>query len=148
MNKLKFRSIVLDDIAKIMEIEPSIYSYPWTEGIFKDCIKAGYLGFIAEQKNKIVAYGVISVGAGESHILNISVPKEQQKKGYGKQLLHHMICQAKINKADMALLEVRESNRNAIALYESQGFNEIGVRKAYYPAPNGKEDAIMFAKHL
>jgi len=145
---LKFRAMTLQDIDEIMKIETIIYPYPWTEGIFKDCVRVGYLCFVSEQGDHIIAYGALSFGAGESHILNISVAKPFQKKGYGKQLLNHMMQQAKSKDAEMVLLEVRGSNKNAIGLYESQGFNEIGVRKGYYPAPNGKEDAIMFAKQL
>ncbi len=146
--KLKFRAMAIDDIDKIMKIETDIYPFPWTEGIFNDCIRVGYLCFVSEQHSNIVAYGVLSFAAGESHILNISVALPLQKKGYGKQLLLHMLQHAKIKDANMVLLEVRGSNKNAIGLYQSQGFNEIGIRKGYYPAPNGKEDAIMFAKQL
>jgi len=137
-----------DDVEPIMLIETEIYPYPWTEGIFFDCIRVGYLCFVSELNNHIVAYGALSFGAGESHILNISIAKSQQGKGYGKQLLQHMMNHAKLKQADMVLLEVRGSNKNAIGLYESQGFNEIGIRKGYYPAAKGKEDAIMFARQL
>lgn len=140
--------MMYSDIEHIMPIEITLYSHPWTEGIFNDCIRSGYLCFIAHTENKIAAYGVLSYAAGESHILNISVPRNQQKKGYGKQLLTHMQQQAKQHDASMILLEVRKSNQTAINLYEGQGFNEIGIRKNYYPAHNGKEDAIMFAKQL
>ncbi len=137
-----------DDIDQVMDLEASLHPYPWTKGIFNDCIKAGYLCYLSELDSQIIAYSALSYGAGESHILNISVSKTHQGKGFGKQLLNFMMQQAKSKEANMLLLEVRGSNHNAIALYESQGFNEIGIRKGYYPAPNGKEDAIMFAKQL
>lgn len=140
--------MTINDVDSIMLIETEIYPYPWTKGIFLDCIRVNYLCFVSELNDKIVAYGALSYGAGESHILNISVIKTEQGKGYGKQLLQHMMTQAKLKKADMVLLEVRGSNKNAIGLYESQGFNEIGIRKGYYPAIKGKEDAIMFARQL
>jgi len=148
MTQLTFRPMTSDDIDNIMALEISLHPYPWTKGIFNDCIKAGYLCYLSEINDEIMAYSALSYGAGESHILNISVAKAYQGKGFGKQLLQFMMQQAKQKKADMVLLEVRGSNHNAIALYESQGFNEIGLRKGYYPAPNGKEDAIMFAKQL
>lgn len=148
MDALNFRPMLISDIDSIMSIETTIYSHPWTKGIFADCIKIGYLCFIAERDQQIYGYGAMSTGAGECHILNISVPKHLQGKGIGKQLLQHMLFQAKQQKVEMALLEVRESNQQAINLYENQGFNEIGVRKGYYPAAKGKEDAIMFAKQL
>lgn len=148
MTQLNFRAMTLDDVDSIMLIETEIYPYPWTKGIFSDCIRSNYLCFVSELNEKIVSYGALSYGAGESHILNISVTKTEQGKGYGKQLLQHMMAQAKQVQADMVLLEVRGSNKNAIALYENQGFNEIGIRKGYYPARKGKEDAIMFARQL
>jgi len=148
MTELIFRPMQHDDIDNIMRLETSLHPYPWTKGIFKDCLNAGYLCYLAEINNEIIAYSALSYGAGESHILNISVSKKFQKKGFGKQTLQFILQQAKTKNADMTLLEVRGSNHSAIGLYESQGFNEIGIRKGYYPAPNGKEDAIMFAKQL
>jgi len=148
MTELTFRPIQHSDIENIMLLETNLHPYPWTKGIFKDCLKAGYLCYLGEINKEIIAYTVLSYGAGESHILNISVSKKHQKKGFGKQTLQFILQQAKTKNADMTLLEVRGSNHTAIGLYESQGFNEIGIRKGYYPAPNGKEDAIMFAKQL
>ncbi len=148
MTQLTFRTMIADDIDNIMKLETSLHPYPWTKGIFNDCINAGYLCYLSEIEDEIIAYSALSYGAGESHILNISVAKSHQGKGFGKQLMQFMMQQAQIKKAEMVLLEVRGSNHNAIALYESQGFNEIGIRKGYYPAPNGKEDAIMFAIQL
>ncbi len=148
MTDLTFRPMTPCDIEQVMLLETSLHPYPWTKGIFNDCIKAGYLCYIGEINQQIIAYSALSYAAGESHILNISVAKSQQNKGYGKQILNFMMQQAKNKQANMVLLEVRGSNHKAINLYESQGFNEIGIRKNYYPAPNGKEDAIMFAKQL
>lgn len=148
MAQLKFRPMTSDDINNIMKLEITLHPYPWTKGIFNDCIKAGYLCFIGEIDDEIIAYSALSYGAGESHILNISVAKPHQGKGFGRQLIQFMMQQAKDKQADMVLLEVRGSNKNAIALYESQGFNEIGIRKSYYKTPNGKEDALMLAKQL
>jgi len=148
MTDLIFRKLLDSDIDTVMQLEVDLHPYPWTKGIFLDCIKTGYLCYCCEINQQIIAYGIVSYGAGESHILNISVAKAFQGKGYGKQLIHYLMQQAKTKNADMMLLEVRGSNKNAIALYESQGFNEIGIRKGYYPAPNGKEDAIMYAIQL
>lgn len=133
------------DVETIIAFEIIIYSHPWTEGIFNDCMKFGYLCLVAEIDHQIVAYGVLSVAAGESHILNLSVPKQHQRLGYGTQLLQQFLKQAQELNAESTLLEVRASNKSAIKLYENHGFNEIGVRKNYYPGTHGKEDAILYA---
>ena len=87
------------------------------------------------------------MAVGEAHILNISVAPNEQGQGIGRRMLEHLIELA-TGKAETIFLEVRPSNVGAIALYEKMGFNEIGVRKGYYPATNGREDAIMLALEL
>jgi ribosomal-protein-alanine N-acetyltransferase len=86
----------------------------------------------------------MSIAVGEAHLLNLCVSPQEQNQGIGRKLLEHVISVAKSH-ADTMFLEVRPTNTAAIFLYESVGFNEIGVRKGYYPAKNGREDAIMFA---
>lgn len=148
MQQIDFRPMTSVDIPAIMQVEERCYDFPWTKGIFADCIRVGYDCWVAEQNQKIIAYGVLSVAAGESHILNLAVDKSCQRQGIGRQFLQHLVDVARLKEAKMILLEVRTSNQSAIDLYESSGFNEIGCRKAYYPAPNGKEDALLLAMHL
>lgn len=136
------------DINAVMQIEISVYPYPWTKGILADCIRAGYDCWVATENEKIIGHGVLSVAAGESHILNLAVHHAYQGQGIGKQLLKQLMDTARVKSADIILLEVRPSNKAAIHIYESTGFNEIGCRKAYYPAPQGKEDALLFACQL
>lgn len=137
-----------EDINAVMQVEKTAYPYPWTKGIFADCLRVGYDCWVATLNQQIIAHAVISVAAGESHILNLAVDQSYQGQGIGKHLLNHLMDVARIKAADTMLLEVRPSNQAAIHLYESSGFNEIGSRKAYYPAPNGKEDALLFARQL
>ena len=148
MQNIELRRMTAEDINAVMEVEKNAYSYPWTKGIFADCLRVGYDCWVATLDQRIIAHAVISVAAGESHILNLAVDRAYQGQGIGKQLLSHLMDIARIQSADTMLLEVRPSNQAAIHLYESSGFNEIGSRKAYYPAPNGKEDALLFARHL
>ena len=136
------------DLALIMRIERRAYEYPWSEGIFRDCLRVGYHCWVYVQGGMIEAYGVMSIGAGEAHILNLCVNPESQRQGLGRKVLAHLLGQALRLKADTALLEVRPSNHAALALYRSMGFNEVGVRKEYYPAGNGREDALILAKCL
>lgn len=148
MQTINLRPMLAEDINKVMQVETSVYPYPWTKGILGDCLRTGYDCWIALDETRIIAHGVISVAAGESHLLNLAVDKPYQGQGIGCKMLLHLMDIARIKSAEMMLLEVRPSNKAAIHLYESTGFNEIGYRKAYYPSPTGKEDALLFACQL
>jgi ribosomal-protein-alanine N-acetyltransferase len=145
---LSFRPMDIDDVDTVMIIENQVYAYPWTEAIFNDCIRVGYDCWLALIEDKIIAHAVISVAAGESHILNISIDPKQQNKGIGKQFIEHLVDIAKSKGASVIMLEVRPSNVLAINCYSATGFNEIGCRKNYYPAADGKEDALLFAREI
>jgi ribosomal-protein-alanine N-acetyltransferase len=145
---LWFRSMTLGDVERVMTVEQEVYEFPWTDKIFSDCIQVGYSCWLALQRQNIVGHGVISVSAGESHMLNLSIAREYQRRGFGKQFIEFLIQQAQAKHAQTMLLEVRPSNTAAINCYNSAGFNEIGLRKDYYPAPEGREDALLFARHI
>jgi len=137
------------DLDEVYKLEQASYPYPWTLGILQNCLKTGYLGRVLENENKgIDAYSIMSSGGGEAHVLNLCVRAEVQGQGLGRYLLLSLFDDAKILKSDTVLLEVRPSNKAAIALYESVGFNELDVRRNYYPTTKGREDAIIFAKHI
>jgi ribosomal-protein-alanine N-acetyltransferase len=137
------------DLDKVMAIEPHAYKHPWTKGIFRDCLRVGYSSWVIENEHgEIDGYGVMSVGVGEAHILNLTVAPEMQGQGLGKMLLNHFIERARDYHLDTLLLEVRPSNKTAIAIYDKAGFNEVGVRNNYYPAKNGREDALILALSL
>jgi ribosomal-protein-alanine N-acetyltransferase len=142
------RPMQVDDLDAIMAIEQKVYDYPWTIGIFRDCLRVGYTCTVLHNHEDLIGYCVMSTAAGESHILNISVSKDYQGKGYGRVLAEHMIDTASKQKSEMVLLEVRPSNRSALHLYHNLGFNEVGIRKQYYPASNGREDALILAYTL
>ncbi len=133
------------DLAMVLEIEREAYSFPWSEGIFRDCLQAGYCCWVVEQQALVCAYGIMQVGAGESHILNLCVRPGGRGQGLGRALLAHLLEVAKEHRAGTALLEVRPTNRAALGLYEAMGFNEVGVRRGYYPGRNGREDALILA---
>jgi [ribosomal protein S18]-alanine N-acetyltransferase len=145
---LWFRRMTLGDVERVMKVEHEVYEFPWTEKIFSDCIRVGYYCWLALQRQNIVGHAVISVSAGESHMLNLSIAREYQRRGFGKEFIEFLIQQAQAKQAQTMLLEVRPSNTAAINCYNSAGFNEIGLRKGYYPAPEGREDALLFARHI
>ncbi len=146
--ELSYRRMEIDDIDTVMKVETRVYTYPWTEGIFRDCIRVGYDCWLALIENSIVAHAVISIAAGESHILNISVAEDHQGLGIGKQFIEFLVNIARKKQASMIMLEVRPSNVAAINCYNATGFNEIGCRKDYYPMENGREDALLFARQI
>ncbi len=135
-------------LSAIMEIELSAYTHPWTEAIFLDCLRVGYCCWVMEKNNSVIGYGVMSVGVDECHMLNICIKPELQGNGYGKIMLDHLLDTARTHKASTAFLEVRPSNHVAINLYEQAGFNEVGMRRNYYPAVIGREDALILALSL
>jgi ribosomal-protein-alanine N-acetyltransferase len=136
------------DLDAIMEIEPHIYSHPWSRGNFSDSLVSGYSAWVLLDGAKIIGYALMMMVLDEAHLLNLSVAKAYQKQGLGRLLLEHMITIAKKHAAANMFLEVRPSNISAIALYENIGFNEMAVRRGYYPAHNGREDAVLMGLAL
>lgn len=143
--KMSIRPMLEADLRVILEIERRAYSYPWTSGVFSDCLRSGYSCWVADTNKSIRGYGVLSVAAGESHILNVCIDPEYQGNGYGRLLMHHLMERAEDYHAEAIYLEVRPSNKSAYQLYLSLGFNEVGHRKDYYPDPSGREDALIMA---
>ena len=137
------RQMSLDDLDCVVEIERSAYPFPWTRGIFADCIRAGYDCFALQTGSRLIAYCIQSHAAGESHLLNLCIAPDWQKKGYGNLMLNHVIRQARLQKCSSIFLEVRPSNPSGIRLYEQKGFYIVGRRPAYYRDVDGREDAII-----
>ena len=146
--RLSYRRMKVADVDQVLRTENQVYAFPWTEAIIKDCIRVGYECWLALEYDEVIAHAVISVAAGESHLLNLSVATEHQGKGVGNQFTKFLIDIARNRRAKTMLLEVRASNLAAINCYNACGFNEIGSRKDYYPATKGKEDALLFALEI
>ncbi len=143
-----YRMMTEHDLRAVLEIEHASYEFPWSEGIFHDCMRFAYSAWVTEIDGSIVAYAVMSIAVQECHILNICVNPALQGRGIGRRFLHELLIIAKARKTDTVLLEVRPSNVQALSLYFSEGFNEIGTRRDYYPAKVGREDAVILAKAL
>ncbi len=138
-----------EDLDAVMEIELRAYPFPWSRGIFRDCLRAGYSAWVLEQDDAgLIGYGVLSVAADEAHILNVCTAPHVQGRGHGRRLLRALVQQARMRGVQRLFLEVRPSNPHAITLYEAEGFKEIGRRPRYYPAHAGREDAIVMAMEL
>ena len=136
------------DLEAVLAIERRAYEFPWTLGIFRDCLLANYPAWVLAQGDHIVGYGLLSLAADEAHILNVCTAPEAQGQGHGRRLLRTLLQLARGRGAKRVFLEVRPSNGPAIALYDAEGFNEIGRRPRYYPARNGREDALVMALEL
>jgi ribosomal-protein-alanine N-acetyltransferase len=129
------------DLDSVMAIENAIYTHPWTRGNFIDSLNAGYQCWVVERDGALAGYCVVALGAGEAHLLNLSVASAWQSMGLGTALLQFAVDLSRRQAARRLFLEVRVSNAGARALYARCGFREIGTRHDYYPAHEGREDA-------
>ena len=136
------------DLDEVVEIENTIYTHPWTRGNFADSIRSGYECRTWRTGRELLGYFVLMTGAGEAHLLNLSVAAAHQRAGHGKTLLAEVIALASGMGAEHLFLEVRPSNDAAKALYASRGFRKAGVRRGYYPAHAGREDALVLTLPL
>ena len=136
------------DLDEVMAIESAIYTHPWTRGNFADSLHAGYECFTWRMNGELIGYFILMAAAGEAHLLNLSVAQQHQRRGHGSALLHEAIAIARRRGAKNIFLEVRPSNRGAQDLYVRFGFRRIAVRRDYYPAHFGREDALVFSLSL
>lgn len=144
----KFRPMQEADLDKVMRIEPLIYTHPWTRGNFRDSMRAGYSCWVMECGGEVAGYAVLMIGVHEAHLLNLSIALDWQGKGYGRALLLHLVAIARDCEAAHIFLEVRPSNAAARRLYAAEGFQEITVRRGYYPSGRMREDAILMGLAL
>jgi ribosomal-protein-alanine N-acetyltransferase len=144
LSEIAIRAMAEPDVPEVVAIEVASYRFPWSEGIFRDCLKVGYVCRVALQFEVVAGYGIVSTGAGEAHILNLCVRPELRCRGIGTLLLEDLLQRAAAAAVDTAYLEVRPSNTAAIRLYQAFEFEHIGSRRGYYQAPDGREDAAVF----
>ncbi|MES1932905.1 peptide n-acetyltransferase RimI [Salinisphaera shabanensis T35B1] len=141
---VEVRGMRARDVPAVLEIEQVSYGYPWSERIFRDCLRVGYRGWVAtDLDSRIVGYALLSVAVGEAHVLNLCVAPDARGHGVADRLLDALIGQAEYECAERVLLEVRPSNKAARRLYKRRGFQRIASRPGYYPSPDGREDALL-----
>ncbi|MCM2289781.1 MAG: ribosomal protein S18-alanine N-acetyltransferase [Sulfuritalea sp.] len=145
---LRYRDMTADDIDAVTAAEQRVYAFPWTRGNFADSLTAGHGAWLALEHGQMIGYAVMMQVLDEAHLLNITVVPELQRKGRGSTLLQHLFSLARVSSATRMLLEVRPGNVSGQALYRRHGFLEIGRRRDYYPAHQGREDAIVMACEL
>jgi ribosomal-protein-alanine N-acetyltransferase len=145
---VSIREMNHDDLSMVSDIERRSYEFPWSHGVFRDCLLAGYQNIVLVRGGIVAGYGVLSVAAGEAHILNICVDPAHRSRGYGDSLLDEMVFRARAASVRQVFLEVRPSNAPALALYRKKGFRKVAERPAYYQAHDGREDAAVLSKKL
>ena len=133
------------DLAGVVQVESSAYEYPWSKRLFRDCLRVGYECFVLADTHRIGAHAVMQITAGEAHLLNLCVARDLQGNGYGRLLLGHLLALVRRRHAMAMFLEVRPTNEAAKALYLAEGFAEVGRRPRYYPAEDGREDALVMS---
>lgn len=145
---VELRTMLHDDVAQVADIERRSYEFPWSHGVFRDCLLAGYHCIVIEREERVVGYSILSIAAGEAHILNLCIDPKFRQLGYGEGLLEEILERAVNAEVKEVFLEVRPSNSKAIALYNKKGFRQVASRPAYYQAREGREDAAVLAKRL
>ena len=146
--EVTIRPMVEADVPAVVAVERASYQFPWSEGIFRDCLRVGYVCRVVVLDKEVIGYGVMSLGAGEAHILNLCVHQDYRCRGIGRRLLDYLLDRGASSGMSDAFLEVRPSNTAAIRLYQSMGFRQVGMRRGYYQAVGGREDAAVLRLSL
>jgi len=138
----------LADVDAVLRIEIHVCPFPWGRGNFIDSIESGYSCWVCRVNGELVGYFVVMLAVDDAHLLTIGVGEKHQRQGYGARLLHQAMQVARKGGSKLLLLEVRPSNEKALAMYQQFGFQQIGVRRGYYPALGGREDALVLTRSL
>ena len=146
--ELAIRHMHNDDVATVVALERAAYRFPWSEGIFRDCLRVGYVCRVIDLAGVVVGYGIMSMGAGEAHLLNVCIRDDLRCRGLGRRMLEYLLERAHGAGMLEAFLEVRPSNVVAVRLYQALGFEQVGMRRGYYQAPGGREDAAVLRLDL
>ncbi len=146
--RVELRPMRRDDLNAVHAIEAVSYPFPWTRGVFADCLRVGYCCRVAEVDGELGGYMILSAGAGEAHLLNLCVAPVARGAGLARVLLDGALVEAQLLRAGRLFLEVRPTNTRAVELYRKNGFRTIGKRPGYYPADDGREDALVMVRHL
>ena len=144
----RIRTMVHDDLPLVSDIERRSYEFPWSHGVFRDCLLAGYVCIVLERGEELAGYAILSIAAGDAHILNLCVDPMLRALGYGTRLLSDILQRAQNAEVTQVFLEVRPSNSSALSLYRKKGFRQIANRPAYYQAREGREDAAVLCKTI
>lgn len=141
--EIVIRRMAEADVPWVSQVERESYPFPWSEAIFRDCLRVGYHCRVVELDGRVIGHGILGMGAGEAHVLNVCVHPDFRCRGVGRRLLEDLLDAARAAGMIDAFLEVRPTNLSAIRLYLAMGFRQVGIRRGYYQAVNGREDAAV-----
>jgi ribosomal-protein-alanine N-acetyltransferase len=142
------RDMTEADLDAVLRIEREVHAHPWTPGNFSDALRSNYLCKVYEEENEMLGFAVLMLAVDEAELLDIAIGSQHQRQGWGRKLLEEMMVLARRRDMRRMVLEVRASNAAAIGLYRGAGFTDIGLRRDYYPAKNGREDAMLMGREL
>ncbi len=145
---LSIRTMQRGDLSAVIALEKASYPFPWSRGIFSDCLRVGYRCHVIEADGRLAGYTIVSMAVDEAHLLNLCIDPDRRRQGLASVMLDHILREVRIAGMDRLFLEVRPSNRAAGALYRRRGFRVIGRRPGYYPTTDGREDAMVMVLHL
>ncbi len=145
---IELRQMTEADLPAVLALENAIYPFPWTPGNFRDSLNAGYGCWTCVHEGELIGYAVVMLALEQAHLLNLSIAAAQQRQGFGSLLLQRLCDLARAQGARQMMLEVRPSNAAGLRLYQQHGFARIGLRRDYYPAENGREDALILSLPL
>jgi ribosomal-protein-alanine N-acetyltransferase len=128
--------------------ESGLHAHPWSREQFADSLAAGHEAWVGRLGGELVAYGIVMKVLDEAELLDIAILKPWQRLGLGRAFLDFLMQHARQGGARILFLEVRASNQAGRALYRGAGFSEIGLRRGYYPAHQGREDAVVMHREL
>ncbi|KAA1173104.1 ribosomal-protein-alanine N-acetyltransferase [Marinobacter salinexigens] len=145
---LQIRALTPGDLSQVLDIEHQGYSFPWSEGVFKDCFRDNYRLWALDDGRRLVGYAIVAYMFDEAHLLNICVDPSVRRQGAGRFLLRYLLAEAARDGMIQVVLEVRASNDAAARLYLSEGFSQVGQRTDYYPSARGREAALVMTLGL
>lgn len=146
--QVELRNMARGDLSAVHAIEKASYPFPWSRGIFVDCLRVGYRCHVISIDGAVCGYGILSAALDEAHLLNLCIHPARRRGGLARMMLDHLIDEVRILGIDRMFLEVRPSNKAAVSLYRRYDFHVIGRRPGYYPGAEGREDAVVMVRHF
>jgi [ribosomal protein S18]-alanine N-acetyltransferase len=143
IQELHIRVMTDTDLEAVADLEWRSYQFPWSAGIFRDCLRVAYQCRVGVCRDQVIGYTIMSTAADEAHILNLCVDAAQRRQGFGRRMLEDLLESARGSGSKAVFLEVRLSNKPALELYHAFGFVRVGLRHGYYQAIDGREDAAV-----
>jgi ribosomal-protein-alanine N-acetyltransferase len=146
---LALRPMTMDDVDAVYALECSVFPHPWSRANFVDSLASGYDAWVLRgPEDELAGYFLLMIAVDEAHLLDVAVAAPRQGRGLGRYLLDRIVARARGLRMASILLEVRPSNERALQVYQRYGFAEIGRRKGYYPAHEGRREEAIVMRYM